>query len=265
MPREFQLIQLALDATVLKTCEARRLNQLAQCMHVHNELSVLNRIMLFSINTTSEGNLHNSAQSVQMWCFLQILAAKLYESWDMVCRRFLKSNPEDSILLKLDQNQIESLTWAKSYFGTTEKTKNALRTIRDKTAFHYDKFDLTDSIDSLSEGENLIYLAQHPANSLYYLGSSLVFRSAFAKIADQADAPATLHSEKTREGFEIALQEVSLANLHLNQILYGIIDKLLEEILGRPLTELNQVRIPISGAPDPDEVGLPTFISIGRG
>jgi hypothetical protein len=41
--------------------------------------------------------LHNSAQSVQMWCMLQILAAKLVETWVMLTERFLRSNPPDLV------------------------------------------------------------------------------------------------------------------------------------------------------------------------
>ena len=39
----------------------------------------------------------------------------------------------------------------------------------------------------MAAGENSLYLAQHPANSLYYMGSALVFRAIFAMIADKAD------------------------------------------------------------------------------
>jgi hypothetical protein len=64
-------------------------------MHAHNELTVLNRILMFSMNKTANGELHDSAQSVQMWCLLQVLAAKLVETWNMLNERFLKATPED--------------------------------------------------------------------------------------------------------------------------------------------------------------------------
>jgi hypothetical protein len=38
---------------------------------------------------------------------------------------------------------------------------------------------------------------------------------------------------------------------------------MLEEMLAQPLSSLEQVRINIVGAPDPDMVGLPSFIDIG--
>jgi hypothetical protein len=97
MSKNYQIIQLAIDEDALKKASNRLRNQLAgcMCMHAHNELTVLNRLLMFSMNKTADGELHDSAQSVQMWCLLQVLAAKLVETWKMLNERFLKANPED--------------------------------------------------------------------------------------------------------------------------------------------------------------------------
>ena len=93
MAKDFQLIHLTVDEERLKSASNRVRNQFVGCMHAHNELTVLNRLLMFAMNDTGDGELHNSAQSVQMWCVLQILAAKLFETWVMVIERFLQSNP----------------------------------------------------------------------------------------------------------------------------------------------------------------------------
>jgi hypothetical protein len=49
----------------------------------------------------------------------------------------------------------------------------------------------------------------------------------------------------------------------MHVLLYGLIDPLLEQVLGCPLDTLDQVRINVSDAPDPATVGLPAFIDIG--
>jgi hypothetical protein len=49
----------------------------------------------------------------------------------------------------------------------------------------------------------------------------------------------------------------------MHVLLYGLIDPLLEQVLGCPLDTLDQVRINVSDAPDPAKVGLPAFIDIG--
>ena len=144
----------------------------------------------------------------------------------------------------------------KNYFGIDPLNKdNALTTIRDKTAFHYDKLNLEQAVGHLAEHENAVYLAQHPANSLYYVGSALVFRTAFAMIADKVQDPAgRSHGERTSEGARIATEDAQHANWHMHLLLYGLIEALLEQMLARPLNTLGQVRINVEGAPDPDMV-----------
>jgi hypothetical protein len=46
--------------------------------------------------------------------------------------------------------------------------------------FRYHRLNLNEAAGNLA-GENNIYLAQHPANSLYYMGSALAFRAAFVR------------------------------------------------------------------------------------
>src|SRR5258705_8814498 len=98
MAKDFQLIHLKIDEEHLKSASNRVRNQFVGCMHAHNELTILNRLLMFAMNDTGDGELHDSAQSVQMWCLLQILAAKLVETWDMLNERFLKAKPDDPAL-----------------------------------------------------------------------------------------------------------------------------------------------------------------------
>jgi hypothetical protein len=104
-------------------------------MHAHNELAVLNRVQMFSMNDTAgPGDLNDSAMTVQVWFFLQLLAGKLVETWNMLSERFLQSNPPDVVLKKLEVDQIDSLNYLKDYFDGSSSKDNALRIIRDKTS-----------------------------------------------------------------------------------------------------------------------------------
>jgi hypothetical protein len=91
-----------------------------------------------------------------------------------------------------------------------------------------------------------------------------VFRAIFAKIADNSgDTRNLTHAERTQRGAQIATEEAKHANFHMHKVLYGLIEQLLERAVGKPLTLLERFRIPVQGAPDPDEMTLPTFIDIG--
>src|SRR5258707_14072794 len=80
MAKDFQLIHLTVDEKRLNKASNRLRNQFVGCMHAHNELTILNRLLMFTMNDTGDGELHDSARSVQMWFMLQLLAAKLFET-----------------------------------------------------------------------------------------------------------------------------------------------------------------------------------------
>ncbi len=117
----------------------------------------------------------------------------------------------------------------------------------------------------MAAGENSLYLAQHPANSLYYMGSALVFRAIFAMIADKADGAANgSHGERVRKGTQIALDDASKANWHMHARLYDLIRVVMDDVQGEPSENEPQVRSNVLDAPAPERVGIPAFIDIGR-
>lgn len=265
MSREFRIIRFQIDTDAVRKLPNRQRNQLVGCMHAHNELGVLNRLLLFSLNDVGDGELHDHAHGVQMWTVMQLLTGKLFETWNMLVERFLKSNPEDSAIAGLSDAQKKDLAWLKDYFGVVPLKDTALRTIRDKTGFHYDKLNLDQAIDALAQPEIMIYVAEHPANACYYLGSSLVFSSAFAAIADKRiDTSAMNQGERMAAGVKVSLDELNEANFHIHNVLYGIIEPLLEQTAGGSLDNLDRLDIPVAGAPKPTMVALPMFVDIGR-
>jgi hypothetical protein len=265
MSRDFQLIQLQIGLDAIKQLPNRQRNQLVGCMHAHNEMVVLNRHLLFALNDVGEGQLHDHAHGVQLWTVMQLLTSKLFETWEMMVERFLGFNPEDPILARLTVDHKKALDWLRNYFGERPRKDTALRTIRDKTGFHYDKLNLDDAINALTDEENLIYIAQHPANACYYLGSALVFRAAFTMIADKARDTSSMDAgERMKAGVEIVLTDLNVANLHIHTVLYGLIRALLEQAIGGPLEALEQTRLPVIGAPAPDKIALPMFLDLGK-
>ena len=134
---------------------------------------------------------------------------------------------------------------------------------RDWTRGTYDKLNTERALSYLAAKEDTIYLAQQPINTLYYLGSSLVFRALFTMIADGSDHVAVgSRGDRTQQGLNIAIRDASQANVNLHRVLYGLIEALLERAEGKPLHMFKQDWIDIKGAPDPDTIRLPLFLDI---
>lgn len=262
MSSDFELIQLQIETNTLTALSNRRRNQIVGCMHAHNELSCLNRLLMFSLNDVAEGLPHDQAHGVQMWCVMQVLIGKIYETWNMIAERFLQSNPEDAAITSLSAKHKLSLDWLKGYFGDQRPNETPLRTIRDKTAFHYDKLNLQQAVVGLAEEERRLYLAEHPANAMYYIGSTLVFSTVFAMIADKAiDTDGMTQAERVHKGVDITMDNVNEANLHLNNVLHGLILPFVETLEGATHGSA-QIRIPVVGAPKPTRIALPMFVDV---
>ena len=77
-----KILSYTLDGDTPRNMPYGSRNQLLGCMRAHNELTFLNRLLMFSQTPLAEGELHDYAQSAQMWCLLQVLAGKLHETCD---------------------------------------------------------------------------------------------------------------------------------------------------------------------------------------
>jgi hypothetical protein len=73
---------------------------------------------------------------------------------------------------------------------------------------------------------------------------SLVFRAAFAMIADKAGAAANDdHAKRVLKGAKIVLDDAAKVNLHMHTLLYGLIKLLMDDVMGQPAENEQQVRI----------------------
>jgi len=72
MTEGIEIRSFTLDDELLRTMDSRKRNQLLGCMHAHNELTFLNRLLLLSHNSVSDGELHGCAQPSQRWCVFPI-------------------------------------------------------------------------------------------------------------------------------------------------------------------------------------------------
>jgi hypothetical protein len=251
---------LTIDDAAIRALNDRARNQMFGCMHAHNELSALNRLLMFSMNETGSGELHDSAYSAQMWSILQLLSGKLFETWKMLNVSVFSGKKGDAILQALDAAQTVSLNWLRNYFGERNYKSSPLKFVRDNTAFHYSGLDFSESLKNLAEGENDIFLAQRPANTLYWIGTALVFRTLYAKIAEAAGHKGLSHGKRVHKGLKIVVQDAAVANRHMHIVLDGLIKAQLEIALRDRMKQSGVLSV--QGV-DPDKVKLPTFVDLG--
>jgi hypothetical protein len=261
MTQRIEIRSFTLDDELLQRMDHRKRNQLLGCMHAHNELTFLNRLLLFSQNSVSEGNLHDHAQSSQMWCVIQLLAGKLYETWNMLARRFSfvgKADKHDPVITALEEKHRTSLVWLQEYFGEKGVNSKPIVVVRNKTAFHYGGLDMGAALKNLTSEEKAFHVARHPVNTLYWIGSAAVFGAIFAEIAILANPESA--RQRVDDGFYMLRSDINDTNFHLHQVLYGLIKGLVEDALGHPLGAGDVTNI--DGAPTPSGVALCPWVDV---
>ena len=82
-------------------------------------------------------------------------------------------------------------------------------------------------------------------------------------IADKFfDTKGMLPSNRLKKGIDITHADVNQVNLHLHNVLYGLISSMLERGLGKTLIDMEELRIPVVDAPKPTMIALPMFLDI---
>ena len=168
----------------------------------------------------------------------------------------------DPAIAALNDAHKEDLVWLRYYFSSRDPV---LSIIRDKTSFHYDKdLDVDEAVIDVSDEERRVYLAQHPINGSIISGSSLVFRTVFAMIANNKSGDTSNMSqiERMQKGVKIALADLNKVNIHLSGVIYGIISAALDAPELAPLVKPERLLIPVIDAPKTKSVGLPMFVDI---
>ncbi|MDR3498110.1 MAG: hypothetical protein P4L72_02655 [Parvibaculum sp.] len=261
-----KILTYAIDRSALGELSQRHRNQLFGCMFAHDELTFLNRLLMFTQNSVADGGLHDHAQSVQIWCILQLLAGKIFETWLMMLKRVIPRREKDAVMEALSEDHRVSLGWLLDYFGDSESNSKqcAIKIVRNTTAFHYGGLDMERALKELVDGENTIHLAQNPANTLYFLGSAVVFRSIFSKVGDEVSPEVGRSFDKSvAEGVRLVMDDVKNANYHIHQVLYGLIKSIIEKIPGNPL-DGDAEETTIQGLPRPEAIGLSPWLDMGE-
>lgn len=166
-PRSNQRVELRsfeVADDIARKMDNRKRNQLLGCMHAHNELTFLNCLLQFVQNPVSEGVVHDQAQVSQMWCVLQLLAGKLYETWKMLAEQFSLSGKAanyDPAVLALGAKHRAALNWLLEYFAENRVGNRSIAVVRNKTAFHYEGLDMALAVKNLATEEKVFHVAPH--------------------------------------------------------------------------------------------------------
>ena len=151
-----------------------------QIGHLANELSTLNRLLLFVSNTTGTTELERRAKNSQALLLVRLCSGKLFEGWQMLQRDYFGSKLSKEYDSLLDESGKNSLNEIKRYFSRN----NLIKDIRDNFAFHYSSDDLQNQLQCTKDtGTLYIYLGYAHGNSFYSFADVLVGSAMLGKVS----------------------------------------------------------------------------------
>ncbi len=218
-----------------------------QIGHLANELSTLNRLLLFVSNSSCTTNLETRAKNSQTLLLIRLCCGKLFEGWQMLQRDYFGSKISIEYDDLLDRSGQKSLAEIKRYFSKN----NLIKDIRDNFAFHYSSDELKAKIPIIEGTDPLyIYLGYSHGNSFYYFADVIVGSAMMSKVpgADAQQAMNTLFADP-----------ISAIKWFLDFIGSCMI-VLVEKYLGTTLEALEANTIEIQNPKKLKDVQLPFFL-----
>jgi hypothetical protein len=215
--------------------------------HSANELTILNKQLLWSLRgSTGEGPEH-LAQLTQMAFVLRTLAGKVYEVQKTLRRDFVCSGIARQWQEGMPVDLSAAIEKIKVYF---ENKDNAIRLIRDKYAFHFDEIRVDDALNAVSDEFDL-YFGEINGNCLYQ-GPQIV-------------AMVSLLQAAGGDAIEDTLPRISQEVIDVSRLVLYAANLIIQEVLSRSgyAGESSRVSMAvIEDVPELESVRVPYFVGV---
>jgi hypothetical protein len=214
-----------------------------------NDLSMLQKLMIFSTNIKTANQVVHTAQNMQTLSLIRIQAGKLHEGWQLLQKNFFGTKLSREYEKKLSDPEKESLKKLKTYF---RKDKNLISLIRNKFAFHYytSSEEINQLIDEVPNSEIFeIFMSEFYGNCVFSMSNVLITYL----ILEHTGVANT--DENTDKAILKLLRDVIYVTRWFGNFLGGCLLIFTKKHLG-----LNSTEVEIPEPRDINEVTLPYFI-----
>lgn len=220
--------------------------------HVSNQLSMLQKLIMFSTNKTPDRDFEQHATGVQTQMLVRLIVGAVNEAWQLVTTRFIQNPLQPEYLIRLDPPGREAFERLKRQFG-----RPLFAAIRNTFAYHYPSSDeAEEAFQSAMNDESVtdlwnLYFSRHGFNSLFLL-SDLTYLHGIRKITNEQDLIAAQQK---------LMEEVSQASLDLVEFARSFFAAVWLRHFGEAIDARDVVRV--EDAPMADEVVIPFFVDMG--
>lgn len=133
-----KLFKVEIPKSKLDTIPENEVVFFVQCGNMLNDISMLQKLSIFSMNNDKPTDTERTAQILQTMGLLRLQAGKLKEGWVLLDKHFFNARVSQQYAPLFDEKEQKALKSLKTYF---DRTNNIIFQIRDEFAFHYPSKD----------------------------------------------------------------------------------------------------------------------------
>lgn len=213
--------------------------------HFTNEMNALNKLLLWTSNTTTLNKADNLGRLTFQFMFLRFFAGKIYEGYELLRRHYYNSPLSKEFSQSLGEEAKAALKNINKYFSNSS---NSIYEIRNSLAFHYDPLKIDTTFNDAPDDLDIYIEKGGSSNNLFYFGEVVAGRALIQGSGDLSDINDNPYGNLIKEIFEVGRWFTKVTNQILTCFLEkhkeNIWDGFAEEVEFKSLISTLDIQIP---------------------
>jgi hypothetical protein len=179
-----EIYRVPISKAELRSIPVTERNLLLLASHAVNQLSILQKLLVFSLNYKGASKIEDTLSAAQSQTILRFLFGALAETWEMLKR------PTNQKLIGQDYGDLiepdgrAAYEALKKHFGES----NLLHRLRNTIAYHHPSFhELEAAFEDVPEDEDWAWYPSDTINNSFYLASDYVISAGILRATGETD------------------------------------------------------------------------------
>jgi hypothetical protein len=179
-----EVFRVPISKDQLRTIPADDRNLLLLTSHAVNQISILRKLLMLSLNYHSDNDTENTLSIGQSQTILRFLFGALAEACDMVQRPINQKLIGTDYIKVIDVGGVTAYDNLKKHFGET----NLLHKLRNTIAYHHPLgHELDAAFEDVPEDEDWAWYPSDTINNSFCLASDMVISAGILRITGETD------------------------------------------------------------------------------
>jgi hypothetical protein len=243
-----EVFRVPISKDKLRAIPTDERNLLLLTSHAVNQISILRKLLILSLNYQSDDEIENVLSAGQSQTILRFLFGALAEAWEMIKRPINQRLIGADYIKKMEADGVGAYDDLKKHFGES----NLLHKLRNTIAYHHPQGrELEAAFEDVPEDEDWAWYPSDTINNSFYLASDMVISAGILRVTGEAD---------TAKAFEKVMNEVvSVSNVMTDFFLFLMRAIVVRHLGGSLLSPRRGTGTRVVNAPNLYKFAIPFF------